>query len=152
MSRQERVEEAIKKEVSLIIHDELKDPRVGFVTVTRVELSKDLRNAKIFYSVLGKEEEYQKTKLALDSALGFIRGLVAQRINLRFATELMFQEDRSTEYSIRIEEVLNKIKELDQSRDSSDKEPAVQKPAGANTSKEERKSGPKKNLRKHKKI
>jgi ribosome-binding factor A len=152
MSRQERVEEAIKKEVSLIIHDELKDPRVGFVTVTRVELSKDLRNAKIFYSVLGKEEDYRKTKVALDSALGFIRGLVAQRINLRFATELMFHEDRSTEYSVRIEEVLNKIKELDQSRDSSNQEPAAKKPSGTNTSREERKSGPKKNLRKHKKI
>ncbi len=111
MSRQERVEEAIKKEVSLILHDEIKDPRVGFVTITRVELTKDLRNAKIFYSVLGKEEDHKKTKLALDSALGFIRSLVAQRINMRFATELMFQEDRSTEYSVRIEEVLNKIKE-----------------------------------------
>jgi ribosome-binding factor A len=147
MSRQERVEEAIKKEVSLIIHDELKDPRIGFVTITRVELSKDLRNAKIFYSVLGKDEDYRKTKIALDSALGFIRSLVAQRINLRFATELMFQEDRSTEYSVRIEEVLNKIKELDRIRESSDK-----KEAGLNTGKEGRSSGPKENMRKHKKI
>ncbi len=147
MSRQERVEEAIKKEVSLIIHDELKDPRIGFVTITRVELSKDLRNAKIFYSVLGKDEDYGKTKIALDSALGFIRSLVAQRINLRFATELMFQEDRSTEYSVRIEEVLNKIKELDNTRDSSDK-----KEVGVNTGKEGLSSGPKKNMRKHKKV
>ena len=114
MSRKERVEEAIKKEVSLILHDELNDPRVGFITVTRVELTQDLRNAKIFYSVLGKEEDRKKTKLALESALGFIRSLVAQRINMRFATELMFQEDRSTEYSVRIDEVLNKIKEQDE--------------------------------------
>ncbi|MDD5465903.1 MAG: 30S ribosome-binding factor RbfA [Candidatus Omnitrophica bacterium] len=110
MPRYERVEEAIKKEVSTIIHDELKDPRVGFVTITRVKLSKDLRNAEIFYSVLGKEDAHKKTKLALDSALGFIRSLVAQRINMRFATELMFKEDRSTEYSVRIEEILNEIK------------------------------------------
>ncbi len=113
MSRQQRVEEAMKKEVSIIIHDEIKDPRIGFVTITRVELSKDLRNAKIFYSVLGKEEDYEKTKLALDSALGFIRSLLASRINLRFATELVFKEDRSTEYSVKIEEILNKIKESD---------------------------------------
>jgi len=113
MSRRERVEEAIKKEVSTIIHDELKDPRIGFVTITRVELSKDLRNAKIFYSVLGKDEDYKKTKLALDSALGFIRSLVASRINLRFAAELMFKEDRSAEYSVKIQELLNKIKEKD---------------------------------------
>ena len=111
MSRHERVEEAIKKEVSTIIHDELKDPRIGFVTITRVELTKDLRSAKIFYSVLGKEDSHKKTKLALDSALGYIRSLVAQRINLRFATELMFTEDHSTEYSVKIQEVLNKINE-----------------------------------------
>ena len=125
MSRHERVEEAIRKEVSTIIHDELKDPRIGFITVTRVELTKDLRSAKIFYSVLGKDDEHRKTRLALDSALGYIRKLVAQRINLRIATELMFKEDRSTEYSVKIEEVLNQLKELNE---------------------------PKKDLRKHKKI
>jgi len=146
MSRHERVEEAIRKEVSLIIHDELKDPRIGFVTITRVELTKDLRNAKIFYSVLGKEEDHKKTKLALDSALGYIRSLVAQKINMRFATELMFQEDHSTKYSVRIEEVLNKIKELDQPRDS------AKGAAGLNTGKEGHRSEPKNNLRKHKKV
>ena len=114
MSRHERVQEAIKKEVSLIIHDELKDPRIGFITITRVELTRDLKFAKIFYSVLGKEEEHKKTRLALDSALGYIRSLVAQRINLRIATELMLKEDHSTEYSVRIEEVLNQIKEIDE--------------------------------------
>ncbi len=114
MSRQERVEEAIKKEVSTIIHDRLNDPRIGFVTITRVELTKDLRFAMIFYSVLGKDEERKKTKIALDSALGYIRSLVAQRINLRIAIELMFKEDHSTEYSVRIEEVLNQLKEIDE--------------------------------------
>jgi len=146
MSRHERVEEAIKKEVSLIIHDELKDPRIGFVTITRVELTKDLRNAKIFYSVLGKEEDHKNTKLALDSALGYIRSLVAQRINVRFATELMFREDHSTEYSIRIEEVLNRIKELNQPQDSRKWQD------GLNTGKEGHKGEPKKNMRKHKKV
>lgn len=112
MPRRQRVEEAIKKEVSTIIHDELKDPRVGFVTIIRVELSEDLRNARIFYSVLGNNESRKKTKLALDSALGFVRSRVAQRINMRFATELMFQEDHSSEYSVKIEEILSKIKDL----------------------------------------
>jgi ribosome-binding factor A len=147
MSRHERVEEAIKKEVSLIIHDQLKDPRVGFVTITRVELSQDLRNAKIFYSVLGKEEDYAKTRIALNSALGFIRSLVARRINMRFATELMFQEDRSTEYSIKIEEVLNKIKELDHSRSLSEKDAS-----GLKNEKEGGSREPKKNMRRHKKV
>ena len=137
MSRHERVEEAIKKEVSLIIHDELKDPRIGFITITRVELTKDLRFAKIFYSVMGKEEDYKRTKSALDSALGYIRKLVAQRINLRIATELMFKEDHSTEYSIKIEKVLNQIKEME---------------ASWGKTRKEGRSEPKKDLRKHKKI
>ncbi len=111
MSRKDRVREEIKKEISIIIHDELKDPRLGFVTITDVELTQDLRYAKVFFSVLGKEEDYKKTKKALDCALGFIRSLIAQRIRLRFAPEIVFKEDRSSEYSIRIQEVLEEIKE-----------------------------------------
>ncbi|OQB16195.1 MAG: Ribosome-binding factor A [Candidatus Omnitrophica bacterium ADurb.Bin205] len=111
MSRQDKVAEAIRQEVSIIIHDKLKDPRVGFVTITNVEITHDLRFAKIFFSVLGNEEAYTKTKLALDSSLGFIRKLTAQRLNLRFAPEIAFYEDRSSEYSVRIEEILNQIKE-----------------------------------------
>jgi len=118
MSRRDKVAEAIKKEVSLIIHDELKDPRLGFVTITGVELSQDLRYAKICFSVLGKEGDHKKTKLALDSALGFIRRLIAQRIRLMFVPEIVFKEDRSSEYSVRIQEVLNEIKELDEPKKS----------------------------------
>jgi len=116
MSRKDRVTQAIKREASIILHEYLKDPRLGFITITKVEMSKDLRNAKIFYSVLGKEEEHKKTKEALDSALGYIRTLIAEKINLRFAPEIIFKEDKSTEYSARIQEVLNEIKELDESR------------------------------------
>ncbi|MFH0855729.1 MAG: 30S ribosome-binding factor RbfA [Candidatus Omnitrophota bacterium] len=111
-SRQDRVAEAIRQEASIIIHDKLKDPRLGFVTITRVEVTPDLRYAKIFFSVLGNEESYKNTKEALDSALGFVRKLVAERLSLRFAPEIAFYEDRSTEYSVRIEEVLNEIKEI----------------------------------------
>ncbi|OGX16887.1 MAG: ribosome-binding factor A [Omnitrophica WOR_2 bacterium RBG_13_44_8b] len=114
MSRHDRITEAIKQEVSLIIHDELKDPRLGFVTITNVELTKDYRQAKILFSVLGKEEEHKKTQEALDSAMGFIRKLVAGRLNLRFAPEIIFREDRSSEYSVRIQEVLDEIKELNE--------------------------------------
>jgi len=120
MSRCDRVAEAIKKEASLIIHDELNDPRLGFVTVTKVEVTEDLRYAKIFFSVLGKDQDYKKTQEALDSAVGFIRRLIAQRINLRLAPEIIFKEDRSVEYSIKIEEVLNEIKEQNEPRPSSE--------------------------------
>jgi ribosome-binding factor A len=118
MVRYEKVAETLKKEISNIIHDELKDPRLGFITITRVELSQDLRYAKIFFSVLGKEEEYQKSKVALDSALGFIRRLIAQRVKLQFVPEIVFKEDRSSEYSIRIEEIIQEIKNSNEPKKS----------------------------------
>lgn len=114
MGRIDRVSEAIRKEVSIIIHDELKDPRLGFVTITGVEMTADLRLAKIFFSVLGKEEDRKKTQEALTCALGFIRRLIAQRINLRFAPEIIFKEDRSVEHSVRIQELLDQLKELNE--------------------------------------
>jgi len=114
MSRQERVQSALKREISNIIHDELKDPRLGFITVTKVELTKDLRYAKIYYSVLGQDQDYERTKKALDSALGFIRRLVAQRISMRFAPEIAFKEDRSSEYSVKIQGLLDQIKKQDE--------------------------------------
>ncbi|MFH0790516.1 MAG: 30S ribosome-binding factor RbfA [Candidatus Omnitrophota bacterium] len=113
MARHEKVAAALKKEISSIIHDELKDPRLGFITITRVELTPDLRSAKIFFSVFGKEQDHIKTKKALESAGGFIRKLVAQRIQLRFAPEIIFKEDKSTEYSVRIQEVLDEISDTD---------------------------------------
>jgi ribosome-binding factor A len=109
MSRQEKIAEAIRQEASIIIHDKLKDPRVGFVTITNVEITHDLRFAKIFFSVLGNDEAYRKTKEALNSSMGYVRKLIAQRLSLRFAPEIAFYEDRSSEYSVRIEEVLNEI-------------------------------------------
>ncbi|MFA5287483.1 MAG: 30S ribosome-binding factor RbfA [Candidatus Omnitrophota bacterium] len=111
MSRQEKIAEAIRQEASVIIHDKLNDPRLGFVTITNVEITHDLRFAKIFFSVLGNEVAYKKTKAALNSSLGFVRKLIAQRLALRFAPEIAFYDDRSTEYSVRIEEVLNELKE-----------------------------------------
>ncbi len=118
MARHERIVEALRKELSLIIHDEIKDPRLGFVTITNVELAPDKRFAKVFYSVLGKEEDHKKTKEALDSSLGYVRKLIGERIKLRFVPELLFSEDRSQEYSVRIEEILNEIKEQDEPKKS----------------------------------
>lgn len=110
MGRVEKVAEEIRKEVSCIVHDDLKDPRLGFVTITQIEMAKDLRFAKIYFSVLGNEEEYAKTKKALDSALGYIRKLIGERMQLRFVPEILFKEDRAGEYSSRIEQILNEIK------------------------------------------
>ncbi|PIP21126.1 MAG: ribosome-binding factor A [Candidatus Omnitrophica bacterium CG23_combo_of_CG06-09_8_20_14_all_40_11] len=143
MPRYDRVSEALRREIGNIIQHELKDPRLGFITVTRVELTQDLRYAKVFFSVLGKEEEYKKTKEALDSALGFIRRLIAQRIRLRLVPEISFKEDRSAEYSIKIQEVLDEIKELNEPR------PSFTEATGAN--RKEGRGEPKKSSRLHKK-
>jgi ribosome-binding factor A len=109
MARSEKVASAIQKEVSSIIHDELKDPRLGFVTITRVELTGDLRFAKIFFSVLGGDQERAKTQEALNSAMGFIRRLLAERVQLRFAPEIIFKTDKSSEYSIRIQQIIDEV-------------------------------------------
>ncbi|MDD2703181.1 MAG: 30S ribosome-binding factor RbfA [Candidatus Omnitrophica bacterium] len=116
MLRQDRLQEAIKREVSLIIHDELKDPRLGFITITKVELTADYRLARVFYSVLGGESEYKKCREALDSGLGFIRRLVGRRIKMRFTPEILFKEDRSSQYSVQIQKILDEIKAEDLKR------------------------------------
>ena len=122
MSRQDKVTEAIRQEASVIIHDKLKDPRLGFVTISKVEIAPDFRFAKIYYSVLGNEEACNKTREALNSALGYVRKLLAQRLNLKFAPEIAFYEDHSTEYSVRIEEVLNEIKASDNTNEETPQE------------------------------
>jgi ribosome-binding factor A len=144
MSRLERISEAVKKEVSLILQEELKDPRLGFVTITNAEVTADLKYAKVFFSVLGGDEEYKKTQLALDSASGFVRKLVGERVKLRITPEIIFKEDRSIEYSVKIEEILNEIKELDKNR------PVPKRATGAKKKKGER-SEPKKSTKKRKK-
>ena len=109
--RHEKVIAALKREISNIVHDELKDSRLGFVTIMRVDLTSDLRYARIYFSVLGNEKEQKTTQEALESAKPFIRYLIAQRIKLRFVPEITFKLDRSVEYSIKIQEQLEKLKQ-----------------------------------------
>ena len=122
MLRQDKLQNAIKREISLIIHDELKDPRLGFITITKVELAADYRMAKVFYSVLGGDAAYKKCKEALNSGLGFIRHLVGQRVKMRFTPELLFKEDQSSEYSVQIQKILDEIKQEDMKREEEKRE------------------------------
>ena len=119
MSRSDKVSETLKKEIGSIIQTELKDPRLGFVTVIRVELTHDMRYGKVFFSVLGNPEAQKKSVEALASATGFIRRLIGERIELRFVPEIRFILDTSAEYSIHIQQELDKIKEEDEHRKSS---------------------------------
>lgn len=109
MSRVDKVAQALKKEVSNIIHDELRDRRLGFITVMRVELSKDLSVAKIFYSVMGSKDQKEKACEGLESASKFIRRLIAEKLKLRITPELIFRLDESIDYSLDIVEKIERI-------------------------------------------
>jgi ribosome-binding factor A len=107
--RAQKVQEMIKQEVSNIILNDLKDPRVKFTTVTAVEITSDLRSAKIYVSFYGNEAEKESSLLGLRKSLGFIRTEIGKRIRLRFTPELSLQVDKSLEYSEHIQKLLVQI-------------------------------------------
>ena len=108
--RTNRVGEQMKKEISEIIGRKLKDPRVGFVTVTDVDVTGDLQQAKVYITTLGNEEERKGTLKGLEKATGFIRSELGQRIQLRVTPELIFEFDRSVEYGNHIEDLLAQVR------------------------------------------
>ncbi|KAA0547893.1 30S ribosome-binding factor RbfA [Bacillus sp. BGMRC 2118] len=107
--RATRVGEQMKKELGEIIGRKIKDPRIGFVTVTDVEVTGDLQQAKVFISVLGDEEQRQNTLKGLAKAKGFIRSEIGQRIRLRKTPEITFEFDESVDYGNRIESLLAEL-------------------------------------------
>jgi ribosome-binding factor A len=109
-NRVDRVSGLLQEEIGRLIQRELKDPRIGFVSVTRVALSRDLRYAKVFFSLYGDETAKQRSLEGLRSALGFIRGELARRLGLRYIPELDFRIDESVEYAFHIEEIIQQIK------------------------------------------
>ncbi|WP_027408729.1 30S ribosome-binding factor RbfA [Anoxybacteroides tepidamans] len=107
--RATRIGEQMKKELSDIIGRKLKDPRIGFVTVTDVRVTGDLQQAKVYITVLGDEEQRQNTLKGLAKAKGFIRSEIGQRIRLRKTPEIYFEIDESIDYGNRIESLIRKI-------------------------------------------
>ncbi len=99
----------IKREIAHIIQCELKDPGIGFVTISAVEVSADLKHAKIFYTVLGDEDSKSKSACALKRASGFIQREIGRRLRLKYTPEIFFQFDGSVEYGAHIEELIQKI-------------------------------------------
>jgi len=117
--RAERIAEEIKRELSDILRNHVRDPRItNMASVIKVDVSRDLRHAKIYVSVLGDREEKQKTMQGLDRATGFIRKELGQRLGLRYVPEISFVLDESIEYSIhiaqRIEELMKKEQDENQ--------------------------------------
>ena len=104
--RAARLAEQIREQVAELIASKLKDPRIGFVTVTRVELTSDQRLARILVGVLGEEADRKKTLEGLRQAAGFVRRELAQRMRLRFVPEVVFEYDRGIEATDRVARLL----------------------------------------------
>ncbi len=114
--RADRVGEAIREEIATFLTESAKDPRiVGFVTVTGVELTSDLRHAKVFVSVMGTDAEKESTFEGLDSVATHLRSRVGRALQLRVAPEIQFRADESVARAARIESLLAATRESDQS-------------------------------------
>jgi len=116
--RHERIAEEIRHEISAMLAGELKDPRLaGLATVTEVRVSPDLKQARVYVSVMGTGAEQTSTINGLTAAAGFIRHELTERLQLRRAPELLFVLDRSEEYGQRIEELLRQSKKAESTDD-----------------------------------
>lgn len=111
-SRPERVGQEIQAAVaSIVSRGQLRDPRIGFITITGVKVSPDLRVAKVFYSMIGTEEQRAETERGLEAAKGFIRREVCARVKLRVSPEIYFAFDESIQEGDKIDRLLREVKE-----------------------------------------
>ncbi|EGG72509.1 MULTISPECIES: 30S ribosome-binding factor RbfA [Staphylococcus] len=111
--RAERVGEQMKQEIMDIVNNKVKDPRVGFLTITDVELTNDLSQAKVYLTVLGNDKEVDNTFKALHKATGFIKSGLGSRMRLRIIPELTFEYDESIEYGNKIERMIQELHKND---------------------------------------
>ena len=110
--RTARISEEIKRELSQMIREEVKDPRVkGLISVTDVETTNDIRYAKVFVSILSDSETSKLTLQVLEKAAGYLRSELAKRLQLRYTPELLFKFDSSLEYGSKINQILSEIKD-----------------------------------------
>lgn len=104
--RTERINEQLRQEISLLIRDEVRDPRVAQATITGVEASRELDHARVYITTIGDEEEKAAALAGLRSAASFIRGQLGRRLHIRRVPELHFEIDRKLENAMRIETLL----------------------------------------------
>jgi ribosome-binding factor A len=120
--RRQQVADLIRDEVSEILASEMKDPRLGMVSITRVEMSPDLRYATLLTSVYGDESEQQETMQALSGASGYIRRLLAPRLRIRHIPSIRFRQDHSMEHAEQITRALNDIESASESDPGSEQD------------------------------
>jgi ribosome-binding factor A len=108
--RSERMGEEIREEVAKILAEGLKDPRIGFVTITRVDLTADLRNARVYFGVLGDPGQREKTLAGLRQAAGFVRRELGRRLRARHTPELEFKYDGGLDATDRVAKLLDETR------------------------------------------
>jgi ribosome-binding factor A len=114
-SRNERIAEEIKKVISQIISNDLKDPRIdGLISVTKVDVTKDLRHATIYISLYGDKKKKDTTFEVINNAKGYIRRELASKIRIKYIPEISFKMDKSIEYAIHINKLLEEVNNQDQ--------------------------------------
>jgi len=109
-SRADRVADLLKEEISQMLCTEVKDPHIGFITITDVEVSKDLQLAKVFYTILGDERQLGESSDALQRVLPFIKRQLGKRLRLRFIPDILFRYDHSLDYGSKIDTILDQLK------------------------------------------
>lgn len=109
IDRPKRVGELIREKVSTILRKKVADPRIGFVSVTDVVLSKDLKNAKVFVSIYGTDKDKRDTMRGITSAKGYIQGELGRSIDLRYTPNLRFIEDKAIERGSRMMVIMSKL-------------------------------------------
>jgi ribosome-binding factor A len=114
--RADKVSEAIKREISVMLTQEVKDPGIHFVTVTAVETTDDLRHAKVFVSILGDEKTRQETMKGLERAKGFLRSEIGKRLQLRYTPDIQFHHDKSLDHAMKINGLLKQIKKSEENK------------------------------------
>lgn len=112
--RSKRVGDLLREEIADIVFQRLKDPRIGFITITGVDVTDDIKSAKVYVSVL-KDDERKTTLDILNSAKSFIRSELSKRLRMKFIPTIEFKIDTSAEYGNRIDKLLREIKEKNQS-------------------------------------
>ena len=108
--RADRVGDLLVELISELLRKEIRDPRINAVTVTGVKVSKDLRHARVYFNLLGRQEDRKAVSAGLKSATGFIRSKVAKQLNLRFVPTLEFFYDESEDEAQRIDDLLRQVK------------------------------------------
>jgi ribosome-binding factor A len=118
VKRAEKVAEAIHEIVSALLIKGVKDPRIGFTTITGVKLSDDLHLATIYFTVVGDESEKKSTEQGLNSARGFLRKELGKNLRMRYIPDLLFRYDASIDYGQHIDSLLNEIKSTEPDDDT----------------------------------